>query len=113
MVSIGACILWCILSAAYVGSVVLFSFTVDLKDETLGYKIFVYTVCFTPLNMIFIIIFTIVELCKIIEDKIGIKKIIDRYRRKKIIERERKKKIKSGIIKLSPFDPYGEENWNE
>ena len=29
-----------------------------------------------------------------------------------IKKKERKKKIKLGIIKITPLDPYGEENWD-
>lgn len=52
-------------------------------------------------------------LTEFFHDPFGIKRRRDRRIKRMKILAEREEKIKKGIIRISPIDPYGEENWAE
>jgi len=39
--------------------------------------------------------------------------MIEKRMEKRRIIKERQRKIKLGIIRITPLDPYGEENWDD
>ena len=83
-----------------------------LFDDDMSDIIIRYLIVFFPgVNSLFLMIHIIriiadSQLVCEIDDYIGKKKRIYKYRK------ERKDKIKLGIIRITPLDPYGEEDWN-
>jgi Ca2+/H+ antiporter len=87
-----------------------FSDNLDITKQGKIANLFPGISIFFLLLFILDLIFTLYS--KYFEDKVNeIREKIQERKEKRMNEKERKIKIKMGIIRISPIDPYGEEDW--
>ena len=80
----------------------------DFDDNyDMGYRVFLLVIMLMPgINSLFAFFAIILESGRFLNE------YIKEYKKNRKERKERKQKIKLGIIKITPEDPYGEEDWS-